>query len=278
MKISIVIPNFNCARYLEQTLKSVLAQNVNGLEVIVIDGGSTDNSVDIIKRYKQHLAYWVSERDSGQSDAINKGLKRCQGEIVNWINSDDLLAVGALNAIAAGFSRFPEADFVYGDTQVIDEFGLLLQARPEIGFIDFVQRYGGNLFAQPSCFFRRAAAERLGWLNPSLHWSMDYDFYLRALNQRMVFRSVPAFIGQFRLHGGSKTGAQHAKFIEEHFRVHCLHTSSWLLRQRTTYRLLKLLARSWRVYQLWRQRGVWQPGRYSRMLTGLARQGDKPAH
>jgi glycosyltransferase involved in cell wall biosynthesis len=266
MKVSIIIPNYNCARFLEQTLQSVLSQTGPELEVIVVDGASTDGSVDIIRRHASRLAYWVSEKDRGQTDAINKGLLRSTGDIVNWINSDDLLVPGALERICRGFAERPEADFVYGDLQIINEAGELLQTRPEISFSGFVQRYGGNVCAQPSTFFKRGSAERLGWLNPALHWSMDYEFYLRALNQQMVFHAVPEVVGQFRLHGGSKTGAQHKKFLEEHFRVHCSHTDSWLLRRRVVYRALKMTARCWRIWLLWRQRGVWQPGRYSRML------------
>ena len=270
VKISIIVPNFNCARFLPETLENVLGQAGPGDEVLVIDGGSTDGSVDIIRRHARHLTFWVSERDEGQTDAINKGLLRCGGDVANWINSDDLLAPGALDLIRDGFRRHPKADFMYGDTQVIDERGAVMQTRPEISFNEFVQRYGANLFAQPSCFFRRSAAERLGWLNRSLHWSMDYDFYLRALNHGMSFQSVQGLVGKFRLHGGSKTGAQHVRIVEEHFKVHCNQSNSWLLRRRTMYRSLKFLARAWRVLRLRQQRGVWSPGRYTRMLESLS--------
>jgi glycosyltransferase involved in cell wall biosynthesis len=268
--ISIVTPSYNQGHFLEETIQSVLSQNYPNLEYIVIDGGSTDNSVQIIKRYEKHLAYWVSERDRGQTDAINKGLKRSRGEFVNWINSDDRLAPGALARIAEGVAKHPQADFVYGDTDILIEDGSVLQTRPETRFNGFILRYGANVFAQPSCFFRRTLAERIHWLNEELHWSMDYDFWIRAAAAGARFAHVEGVIGQFRLQGGSKTTLQHARFRAEHYLCHRRLTLNPVLRAKPAYFALRFAARVLRVLLLYWQRGVLQPGKYSRTLKQLS--------
>src|ERR1035437_4288596 len=126
-KISVITPSFNQGKYLESTIKSVLEQDYPNLEYIVIDGGSEDNSVEIIKKYEKHLAYWESVKDKGQSHAINKGFAIATGEILAWLNSDDTYEQNAIYNIAEWFRKYPELDFIYGDVNIIDEKGAVLQ-------------------------------------------------------------------------------------------------------------------------------------------------------
>ena len=266
MKISIVIPNFNRAEYLSEAIESVILQEYDDKELIVIDGGSTDGSVDIIKKYADQLTYWVSEKDKGQTDAINKGMVKASGVFVNWLNSDDRLVPGALQKIAKAAQEMPDADFLYGDMEVILEDGSVLQRRPEINYNRFVLRYGANLFAQPSCFYRKSFVDSIGGLDASLHWSMDYDLWIRAAEKGAVFRRVEGIISQFRLHGGSKTGSYHEKMRAQHFYCHQRMTKNLILKQEHVYKCLKFTARLLRLILLYSQRGVWNPSKYSKVL------------
>ena len=128
-KLSIITPSLNQGKFLEETIPSVLNQNYPNLEYVIIDGGSTDNSVAIIKRYEKHLTYWISEQDNGQADAINKGFEKTTGDIINWINSDDLLAADSLNSLTKEIRKNPNADFYFGDYLIIDKNGRELFSR-----------------------------------------------------------------------------------------------------------------------------------------------------
>ncbi len=151
-KISIVPSSYNQGQFLEETVLSVLNQNYPNLEHIIIDGGSTDNSVDIIKKYEDQLAYWVSEKDKGQTHAINKGFKHSNGEILNWLNSDDLLAPGALHVIAEEFSKNPRVDFFFGDFTIIDKEGRVIFSRKSPPYCFYTLFYGRQLSSQPAVF------------------------------------------------------------------------------------------------------------------------------
>ena len=162
-----------------------------------------------------------------------------------------------------------DADFVYGDTEVILEDGTILQSRPETSFHPLILRYGANVFSQPACFFRRRTGEKLGWLDPNLHWSMDYEFWLRAAASGAAFKQIKKLVARFRLHQLSKTGSNHAKTRREHYECYRRHTRNVLLRPKPIYRALKVCYRSLRVLRLYFERGVWQPEQYSRTLRRL---------
>ena len=170
--VSIVIPSYNQARYLGATLRSVLEQDYSSMEVIVIDGGSTDGSVEIIQRYADRLAYWASESDRGQVDAINKGLQRASGEIVAWLNSDDLYLPGAVSDAVAVLTAHPDAGMVYGDGLLIDSENRLLDRHhyPPLTALDLLCF---NVLLQPATFMRRSALEEAGFLSEA------YDLHPR---------------------------------------------------------------------------------------------------
>jgi glycosyltransferase involved in cell wall biosynthesis len=196
-RITVVTPSYQQGRYLEATIRSVLEQDYPDLEYLVVDGGSTDESREVIERHADRLAWWVSEPDRGQADAINKGLARATGEVLGWLNSDDLLLPGALRRIGAAFRDDPRTQAVCGWRELIDEGG-----RP-VASLAFPQPTPAVLRRRPilpqeTVYWRRALWERLGPLDASLQFSMDSDYWLRMLEAGVVPRLIPAFLGVFR--------------------------------------------------------------------------------
>ena len=215
-KISIVTPSFNQGKYLEETILSVLDQKYPNLEYIIIDGGSTDNSVEIIKKYERHLTFWVSEKDKGQSDAINKGLKHVTGDLFNWINSDDLLEQGALLRIAETYRQNPEKKlFMFGLSYLN---GTKKTARSwNLSPADGLLFYCDPTIMQPSMFYTASALKALGPLNNRLHYAMDYEWLIKFLftyGARDILRSdVPVSV--FRLHEDAKTSLGNERFADD---------------------------------------------------------------
>jgi len=214
-KISIVIPSYNQGHFLEETIRSVVDQQYPNVEIFVIDGGSRDNTVDIIKKYEKQIAWWVSEKDNGQSDAINKGFSRATGDIVTWLCSDDLYTEGALKRVAELFSQLPgDVGVVYGGATL---FGEHFATRDSFGYENAgVERYiAGQAFPQPSSFFKRSYLIEAGnWVREDLHLGMDYDLFAR-LGCVCKFHSVNEIFSRYRLHDASKTMSQHSRLIED---------------------------------------------------------------
>jgi hypothetical protein len=217
LSLSIITPSYNQARYLEQTIKSVLAQEYPSLEYIIVDGASTDGSQEIIQKYADRLAWWISEPDQGQADAINKGLSRASGEIVAWLNSDDLYLPGAVSAAAQALEADPQAGMVFGDATTIDEHGSELKP---LVFGDWglqeLMRF--RIICQPAVFMRRAVVEQAGGLDPSYHFLLDHHLWIR-LAQRAPVQHVPAAWAAARHHPAAKNVSQAAGFGQEAFRI-----------------------------------------------------------
>jgi len=205
--ISIVTPSFNQAAFLEETLRSVAQQDYPRVEHIVIDGGSTDGSVDIIKRHAAGLAAWVSEKDRGQSHAINKGLARAQGDVLTWLNSDDTLLPGALAAVGEVFAAHPEIDLVYGDFVYTDVAGNTLRRRHLFDTISYESLLYHDYLGQPALFFRRSLLETVGPLDETLHYCMDWDLFLRMWRVART-RHLPRFLATYRLDQRAKSNAE----------------------------------------------------------------------
>jgi glycosyltransferase involved in cell wall biosynthesis len=178
-KISVVIPSFNQARFIQDTLLSVINQKYPALELIVIDGGSTDGSVDIIKKYDQYMSYWVSEPDGGQTHGLIKGFKRATGEILCWLNSDDLHTPNTLREVADCFRKHPNVDAIFGDSIWIDECGTPLRVQREIPFNRFIWMYTYNYIPGMSMFWRKQLYQKSGGLNPEYNLAMDADLWIR---------------------------------------------------------------------------------------------------
>ncbi|MFN8559230.1 MAG: glycosyltransferase family 2 protein [Dehalococcoidia bacterium] len=182
LKISIVTPSYNQAEFLEATLLSVLNQGYPNLEYIVIDGGSSDGSVEILERYRPRLSYLVSERDKGQTDALIKGFARATGDVLAWLNSDDLYEPWTLRQVAAFFTRRPAARFVFGDARWVDRAGRFLRPKREIPFNRFLWLHSYNYIPQPSTFWRRNLYQQVGGLDPAFDLAMDADLWARFSN------------------------------------------------------------------------------------------------
>lgn len=218
-RISIVTPSYNQASFIEETLLSVKDQSYPTLEHIVVDGGSTDGSVSILQEYSRRAGWehlkWISEPDSGQSDAVNKGFRMVTGDIVGWLNSDDLYAVDSLARVLRAFNEDPLVDFIYGDYRIIDETGKTLISKKEIDFDWEIMLCGLNYIAQPNVFFRSRVFEDLGYLNDSLHFAMDYEFWLRAASCGFVFQHIPNMLAACRWHQSAKTVSRNPRIEEE---------------------------------------------------------------
>ena len=214
-RITIIVPSYNQGRYLEETLQSVISQSYPDLELFVIDGGSTDNSVSVIKKHENHIQWWVSEKDRGQSDALNKGLKRATGEIVNWLGSDDLLTPGTLQQVAEIFrSQADDVGLIHGGTTLFMDHKII---RDDWGASDHcAERYfAGIAFSQPSAFFLRKYFDVAGsQLTESLHYGMDYDLYSR-LACVCRFMAVKNIFSKYRLHERSKSIAEEHRFSDD---------------------------------------------------------------
>ncbi len=214
--ITIITPSYNQAAYLEATIRSVLDQAYANLEYIIIDGGSTDGSIDIIRRYNDRLAYWVSEPDSGQVSAINKGLRHAHGEILAWLNSDDTYRPGAIAAAVRYLSEYPEVDVVYGDVEFSDAAGQPLGTMSAWDYSVQQQVCATNLVPQPAAFFRCQALERVGGcLNERLHLAFDYELWVRMGLAGLRFAHVAEVWATYRLHAASKTETRALDFTEE---------------------------------------------------------------
>src|SRR5277367_5244413 len=210
MKISIVTPSFNQAGFLEEALLSVKNQGYTAIEHIVMDGGSTDGSVEILKRFSsepgwEHL-HWVSEPDGGQSDALNKGFKLATGGMIGWLNSDDRYRPGCFEKIVGSAARSPEADVLYGDSTFINENSQVWRVRREIEFNRFILRYLYMLYIlSAATFFRRRIFQDENWINIKYSHAMDYEFFLRLDARGYKFEHVPELLADFRFHPESKT-------------------------------------------------------------------------
>lgn len=239
--VSIITPSYNQARFLEATIKSVLEQDYPNIEYLVVDGGSTDGSVDILHRYADRLAWWVSEKDKGQTEAINKGFAHAKGSILAWLNSDDVYLPGAVREAVDYLQAHPEAGMVYGDANFIDENGA------EIGRFPGAQtdyrrlRQGYVHVAQQSSFFRASLWQQVGPLDPGFYFAMDYDLWVRlAACAPLVY--LPRLWASFRLHGDAKTIAADARCWPEMLRVHYRDGGSWFSVIVAKYWLRKLAA------------------------------------
>lgn len=233
-KITLVTPTLNQAQYLEATIQSVFSQNYPNLEYIIVDGGSTDGSVDIIRKYEQHLAWWVSETDRGQSHAINKGLKKATGEIFNWVNSDDLLAPGALTAVVEEYKRHPDADVICG-FYTAEQNGKMFP-KQRMGIYLELERMMvvGNV--SPCCMFWKLEKFRQnGNLDERLHYCMDLEFWHRYLLKNGFSRlhTFDRELAVFRFHDKSKSVKEPEGFRKDRFNlqfslVNCLIVPSYV--------------------------------------------------
>jgi len=213
MKVSIVTPSYNQGQFIERTLQSVASQTGAEIEHVVFDGGSMDNTVDVLKAFVPPVR-WVSQNDNGQTDAVNKGIRATDGEIIGWLNSDDIYYPGAIANVVAFFERNPEVDVVYG---LADHIGL-----DDVAFEDYptepwnLERLKETCFiCQPALFFRRRVVEQHGLLDESLHYCMDYAYWLRLGKAGVRFSLLPEKLAGSRLYADNKTLGSRVKVHAE---------------------------------------------------------------
>jgi len=215
-KISIVTPSYNQGEFIEETIRSVLLQSYPNLEYIVIDGGSNDNSVEIIKKYEPWLTYWISEPDRGQANAINKGFARATGEIFAWLNSDDFYLPEALQLIAERFGKERETGALVGIGHKVDKAKNIIYTPPrgsQLNFESFLN-WRKSHFMQPSCFFTREAWDTCGPLNESLNYCLDVDLWLK-ISQKFKFDKLDRVLSYATAHEQAKTTAtKHQASVE----------------------------------------------------------------
>lgn len=224
-KLSIIIPNYNYGNFIEETICSVINQNYENLEIIIIDGGSTDNSVDIIKKYQQKITYWISEKDAGQADAINKGLQVATGEYVAYLNSDDTYLPNAFNEIFSDKNSWNK-DFIYGDVMIGNE---LKNCKPnyskknKLDLVSLIQFYFSASYIIPSqsVFIKRSflLKNNLNFLNINFHYCMDLDWYCRISICNPTVYKYKKIHSFFRINANTKTKSQSSKMKNEALKV-----------------------------------------------------------
>ena len=235
LRISIITPSYNQRQFIERTIQSVLSQRgAFELEYLIVDGGSTDGTLEILQRYGGDL-HWRSDPDQGQTDAINKGLRQATGEIVGWLNSDDLLAPGALSRVAEAFKRHPYLEWVHGRCDMVDARDQVIRKWISAYKHWCCRRYSysrlltENFISQMTVFWRRRILKETGYLNTNLKLAFDYDLWLRFAK-----RSDPLYIAErlasFRWYETSKSGAHFIQQFDEDYNIACRHAPDhrWL--------------------------------------------------
>jgi glycosyltransferase involved in cell wall biosynthesis len=221
--VSVITPSYNQGRFIERTIRTVLDQDTGGriIEYLVVDGGSQDETLDVLRRYSNRLR-WVSERDGGQAAAVNKGLRATSGDVIGWLNSDDVYYPGAVRAACDFLDAHPAVDIVYGDADHIDANGLVLGRYPTEPFE--ARRLEEICFlCQPAVFFRRRLIDRFGGLDERLHIALDYEYWLRLALGGATFTHLPRVLAGWRLYPGIKSYAQRLQLHVEVNRMMLQH-------------------------------------------------------
>jgi len=236
-RVTVVTPSFNQGAFIEETIRSVLLQDYPNLEYFIVDGGSKDSTLEVIKTYEPWIDYWVSERDRGQTHAINKGFARATGDIVAWLNSDDTYEPDAIRT-AVRHMLTTGSVVAYGNCNLIDETGARtgLVVPPPVNFESLLKFWSVECSTppQPAIFFRRAVLDDVGPLDETLRYVMDYDLWLR-IARRYSFSYLDAVLGNCRMHSASKTISEGSGFIPERYRVSLAYGRSHGLGYRVPY-------------------------------------------
>lgn len=212
--VSIITPSFNQAKYIEETILSVRNQGYPRIEHIVIDGGSTDGTLDILRKYEDGLT-WISEKDGGQADAINKGFRRATGDILGWVNSDDMYVPGAIQTVVDHFQSHLEDGFIYGDCEALDENGKSYGIRTHVkqgGWKELVGEL--DFIVQPASFWRSSVWKSCGELDEKLHYTLDYEYWMR-IAKAFPPRYIPVLLAKERLYAAAKTFSGAVTRMEE---------------------------------------------------------------
>lgn len=214
-KISVITPSYNQGQFIEQTILSVLSQGYSNLEYMILDGGSTDNTVEIIKKYEDKITYWQSKKDNGQASAINEGFARATGDILCWINSDDMYLPGILNKIVGSFTAINSAEIVFGNCFHFNDQSKKTRGSDVVAKHKRFKLSLCDYIIQPSSFFTRTAWQNTGVLNESLHFSFDWDWFIRAEKAGAILTPVKEYFSLYRIHDAHKSGGGGTKRTQE---------------------------------------------------------------
>ena len=244
--VSIVTPSYNQAEYLRESINSVLAQDYPRIEYIIVDGGSSDGSIGIIKEYQDRLSWWVSEKDQGQTDALNKGFSRASGDLYAWLNSDDVLRPQAVSEAVAFMAENPEIGLVYGDLNFIDHNGVTIgKFNAKQTDVNKLKR-GWVHIPQPAAFWRADLWKEIGPLDPSLFFAMDYDLWIKLASLAPVHYYEGHLWADFRIHDASKTTTADQQCWEEMLQIHRRDGGRWFSVIVAKYWIRKLIGPIWR--------------------------------
>ncbi len=265
-KITVVTPSYNQGEYLEETIDSVLSQNYPKLEYIIIDGGSTDASVEIIKKYEKHLAYWQSKPDKGQAEAIGVGFSRASGKILAWLNSDDMYEPGTLLEVGKQFACQSNLQLLYGDYTLVYPDGTRMFRR-KISYDFNICLYIYMMVAQPSAFWTKSIYKKVGGIDPQWQYVMDYDLFLRigeaCKGSHGAIRHIRSSLSLFRVHDASKSVLDGAScFKAEQKRL----KARWINESRVVYKFKQKIYKFKTAYKFLTERGMVPlrkpPGKY----------------
>lgn len=223
-KFSIVIASYNFGQFIEQAILSIVHQNYDNYELIVIDGASTDNTISIIKKYEKYITYWISEKDNGQSDAFNKGFAKASGDYFFWLNADDILMPKSLERIANVIKKHPDVKWFAANTIFFNKHNQILRCRRGPEWHDFLIRNSVIYTYGPTTIFHKQLFDQVAGFDMSLHYTMDTDLWMRFANLGYKFKRIPHYIWALRIHEESKTShafTQNAspKFVEERKKI-----------------------------------------------------------
>jgi glycosyltransferase involved in cell wall biosynthesis len=245
--VSVITPSFNQGQFIEETILSIKKQDYPHIEHIVVDGGSSDDTLALLRKYDKDIT-WVSEPDNGQTHAINKGIRMARGDIITYLNSDDIVLPCAVSAVVEAFTRNPEVDFIYGDYMIIDTRGNHLLSRKTIGYDKNILLYGRALISQPASFFRRNVIDRIGYFDESYDFCMDIEFWLRAVVKGIKFHRINYSLAAQRLHHDAKTMTIRWKLDDQHRKILNKNNLLWFKKHnilnKKLFSLLKFIYRS----------------------------------
>jgi glycosyltransferase involved in cell wall biosynthesis len=256
--VTIVTPSYNQAAYLEETILSVLKQGYGYIQYIIMDGASSDGSVAIIKKYENRISRWISEKDLGQTDAINKGFALAEGEIICWLNSDDTLLPNAVSEAVQYLFKNPDVGLVYGDTNYIDENSSVIGKFPAAQTSLKKLKRGYVHIPQQASFFRKSLWDQVGPLDPNFFFAMDYDLWVRLASVSKV-TYLPNVWANFRLHADAKTISADDRCWPEMLKVHFRDGGTWFSQIVIKHYMRKLAApliryKRWKLFETERKK------------------------
>lgn len=249
MKISIITPSYNQAEFIEDTILSVINQGYDNYEYIIVDGGSKDHTVDIIKKYESKIHYWVSEKDSGQTDAINKGMKRATGDIVCWINSDDVLLPGTLQLVADYFNTHKDVEFLNGLSIEIDRKGYITKLIHILQKRWYAQRGVFNV-CQQGMFWKRSLFDKVGLLDETFHACMDWEFIIRLYENNIKMAQIDKPLGAVRIYGETKTAMGGDIWTTDWKKLSDRYNGRYVLNRKSAYFYVYALSKLFKGYYL----------------------------